>query len=62
MNKKTGQRCETSGHYAFAGYVDGSTSPKPSQEERMITLSEGGTFPPINSSDKAAYWQLKRAT
>ncbi|RKH03876.1 YjzC family protein [Corallococcus praedator] len=59
---KTGEKCETSGNYVFDGYVDGSTSPAPTAEERVIPLSKGETFPPIKSSAKSAYWKLQRIT
>ena len=57
---KTGQTCETTGSYVFDGYVDNSTSPAPSAEERVIPLSKSGTFPPVKSSGKAAWWKLQR--
>lgn len=55
---KTGQTCETSGRYDFDGYVDGTWSPSPTPEERRIPLSKGETFPPVKSSNKAAWWKL----
>lgn len=55
---KTGQTCETSGTYDFDSYVDGSTSPAPTSEERRIPLSKGETFPPVRSSGKAAWWKM----
>lgn len=55
---KTGQVCETSGNYDFDGYVDGTWTPAPTAEERRIPLSSGETFPPVRSSEKAAWWKL----
>ncbi|NVB40911.1 YjzC family protein [Pseudenhygromyxa sp. WMMC2535] len=59
---KTSDQCATSGQYAFKKYVDGTTTPSPTQEERVIPLTRGETFPPIRSCNKAAYWSLLRAT
>lgn len=59
---KTGQNCDTSGSYAFDGYVDVPSTPAPTTEERVIPLSKGGTFPPIRSSKAAAWWKLQRIT
>lgn len=58
--KKTGETCDTSGDYEFDGYVDGSTSPPPTREERVIPMDRGDTFPPLKSSEKAAWWKLIR--
>jgi len=57
---KTGQTCDTSGVYIFDGYVDGSTYPSPTQDERVIPLSRYETFPPVRSADKACWWKLQR--
>lgn len=56
----TGQKCETTGSYVFDGYMDGTKTPSPTNEERVIRLSAGETFPPIRSAQKAAYWKLQR--
>jgi hypothetical protein len=55
---KTGETCQTTGRYQFDGYVDGSTFPPPTAEERVIPLTRGETFPPIRSSGKACWWKL----
>ena len=57
---KDGQICDTSGSYAFDGYVDGTSTPAPTSEERVIPLSKGGTFPPVRSCNKGAWWKLQR--
>lgn len=57
---KTGQICETTGSYVFDGYVDGTFTPAPNAEERVIPLSKGETFPPIRSAKKACWWKLQR--
>lgn len=59
---KTGENCPTGGIYTFDGYTDGTTSPAPTQEERVIQLDKNETFPPIKSSKKGAYWKFTRAT
>ena len=55
---RTGEVCPESGRYRFDGYLDGTSSPPPTREEREIPLSRGETFPPIRSSGKACYWKL----
>lgn len=55
---KTGETCQTTGHYQFDGYTDGTTTPSPTAEERIIPLSRGETFPPIRSCNKACWWIL----
>jgi hypothetical protein len=57
---KTGQVCEASGVYIFDGYTDGSTTPSPTEAERVIPLSKGEVFPPVKSKSKGAYWKLQR--
>lgn len=57
---KTGQTCDTSGSYVFDVYVDGTTAPAPTTDERVIPLSKGETFPPVKSSKKACWWKLQR--
>lgn len=58
----TGQSCPTSGSYVFDGYTSGPATPAPTQEERVIPLQRGETFPPIRSSNRGAYWKLQRLT
>ncbi|NVJ27217.1 MULTISPECIES: YjzC family protein [Myxococcus] len=57
---KTGEKCPTRGIYTFDGYTDNTTTPAPTSEERVITLDENETFPPIRSTNKGAYWKLTR--
>jgi hypothetical protein len=59
---KTGQTCDTSGSYAFDGYVDGTSQPAPTSNERVIPLQKNETFPPIRSASKACWWKLQRVT
>ena len=59
---RTGEKCTESGVYAFDGYLDGTSTPAPTQEERQIPLSAGETFPPIRSTSKSCYWKLSRRT
>lgn len=58
---KTGETCVRSGYYDFDGYVDGSTSPAPTANERQIPLEKDETFPPIRSCNKACWWKFNRA-
>ena len=53
----TGQNNPVSGVFEFAGYVDRSTYPSPSLEQRFIPLSKGEVFPPCCA--KFAYWTLR---
>lgn len=57
---KTGQKCNTTGSYVFEQYVDGTMTPAPTREERVIPMTAGETFPPVRSQDKAAWWMLQR--
>ena len=54
---KTGQICSAKGNYEFDGYLDGTSHPQPTVEERIIPLDVGDTFPPVNSADKGAWWK-----
>lgn len=57
---RTGETCAESGRYSFDGYLDGSSTPAPTAEERQIPLSRGETFPPIRSAGKACWWKLSQ--
>lgn len=57
---KTGDTCTTTGSYVFDGYVNGSTTPSPTDEERVIPMKANNTFPPVRSCNKAAWWKLQR--
>ena len=57
---KTGDKCPTTGSYIFDSYTDGTTTPSPTQNERVIPLRRDETFPPIRSSNKGAWWKLQR--
>ncbi len=57
---KTGQKCVESGRYQFDGYLDGTSYPAPTAEEREIPLSNGETFPPIRSTGRSCWWKLVR--
>ena len=57
---RTGETCPRRGIYGFDGYLDGTSTPSPTAEEREIPLSRGETFPPIKSSEKACYWVFVR--
>jgi len=54
---RTGEKCVQSGRYEFDGYLDCSSYPPPTAEERIIPMDVGDTFPPVNSADKGAWWK-----
>lgn len=53
---KTGQEAPKTQNYSWVKYTDWTTTPSPTNEEKIIPLSKGEVFPPINSCDKGAYW------
>lgn len=55
---KTGQQSPHHARYQFDGYLDGTSWPSPTAEERIIELDRGETFPPIRSAEKACWWKL----
>jgi len=57
---KTGETCVITGHYLFDKYVDGTTTPVPTVDERRIPLSRNETFPPIRSANKACFWKREQ--
>ncbi len=57
MRFKTGERSPRNDRYRFDGYVDGTSSPPPTAEEKEISLTTGEVFPPLRSSNKACYWR-----
>ncbi|WP_146657836.1 YjzC family protein [Enhygromyxa salina] len=58
---KTGATCPTSGSYVFDRYADApSTTPQPTQDERVIPMTRGNPFPPVRSTNAAAWWKLQR--
>lgn len=56
--QKTGEVAKVTGRYEFVSYVDGTKTPAPTQNERVIPVKAGDKFPPVKSSNKAAYWKL----
>ena len=58
MRQATGEKAMQTGSYAFDGYVDGTTSPAPTADERQIPMRVGETLPPVRSARKAAYWRI----
>lgn len=57
---KTGNVCDTTGSYVFDGYVDGTSHPPPTNDERVVPLRATETFPPIKSASKGCWWKLQR--
>jgi YjzC-like protein len=54
---KTGEKAPFSGTYQFVRHTD-STTCIPTEDEKLIPLSEGETFPPCKSCNSGAYWAL----
>jgi hypothetical protein len=55
---RTGERCVISGVYEFDGYLDGTSFPAPTAQERREPIAQHNVFPPIRSAGKACYWRL----
>lgn len=55
---KTGEECPRTGHYLFDGYLDGTSSPAPTDNEKDIPLSKSERFPPIKSANKGCWWKF----
>ncbi|WP_026690043.1 YjzC family protein [Alteribacter aurantiacus] len=54
---KTGEKAPANGKYEFDGLTDGRKKSNPTEHESQITLESGDTFPPLRSSQEAAYWK-----
>ena len=57
---KTGEESPRHARYRFDGYLDGTTSPRPTAEEMEIDLELKENFPPIRSANKGCWWQFVR--
>lgn len=57
---KTGERSPEKTAFIFDGYLDGTSTPSPTAEEKVISLDKGETFPPIRSANKACWWKQMR--
>lgn len=55
---KTGQACQVSGVYAFDGYLDGTSLPRPHPAELREPIAQHNVFPPIRSAKKGCWWKL----
>ena len=55
---ETGDTVEYAGRYQFLRYTDGTTTPSPTSEERIIPVQPGDKFPPVRSANKGAWWGL----
>ncbi|MBL5982254.1 hypothetical protein NAAC61_09780 [Petrotoga sp. 8T1HF07.NaAc.6.1] len=55
---RTGQRSPANAYYKWVEYTDGTRTPLPTNEEMKIHLETDETFPPINSCDKGAIWEM----
>ena len=60
MKYKTGELCPQTGHYSFAGHIDGSIGCHETSDERDIPMYRGNTFPPVKHCQKGAYWVYAR--
>lgn len=56
---KTGEKSPYSSSFLFDGYLDGTNTPAPTAEERIIPLTVNETFPPIRSANKACWWKKR---
>jgi len=56
----TGEVCKVPGAYTFDGYLDGTDTPAPVPEERVVPLEAGATFPPVDAGERAAWWRPLR--
>ena len=56
---RTGEKAPNTGVYIYVRHID-SSSCTPTQEERVIQLSEGETFPPHRSCNLGVIWKLSR--
>lgn len=56
----SGQRVTESGVYIFVDYCSPGAKPPPSQDERVVQLSAGGSFPTIRSTGESCFWVRKR--
>ncbi|GAB6137470.1 YjzC family protein [Halanaerobaculum tunisiense] len=54
----TGNTSSANAYYEWVRYVDGTTTPRPTAEEKKIRLKRGEVFSPINSCDKGAIWRM----
>ena len=50
---KTGEESPSDSRYRFDGYLDGTSTLRPTTEEMEIDLERDETFPPIRSASKA---------
>jgi YjzC-like protein len=54
----TGQKVSKSGTYNFAGHMSTDSTCQPTEEEKIMPLSKGETFPPCQRCDSSAYWTI----
>ena len=57
---RTGQESPWHAEYRFDGYLDGTSTPRPTAEEMEIELERKENFPPIRSAEKGCWWKLIR--
>ncbi len=54
----TGQLCTTTGSYEFDGYIDASSQPLLTDDDKHITVNAGKPFPFASHDAKQAYWKF----
>jgi len=54
---KSGETCRETGTYEFDGFTDGTTNPKPTPDEREVTVTAGDKFPMPGNPKKSCYWR-----
>lgn len=58
----TGEKCTYAGYYKYSGHIDRSSKRcHPTFDEEEIIVNNGGTFPPITTCSKDAFWTYVRA-
>lgn len=57
---KTGEICTADCNCVFVSYVDGGSQPPPTENERVVNVKRGSTFPLVASSGKPAIWKVQR--
>lgn len=50
----TGDTAPETQDYYWVKYMDGTTEPEPTEDEKTIPLEAGETFPPVKSEEKWA--------
>jgi hypothetical protein len=57
-HNRTGKWCVISGVYEFDDYLDGTSYPAHTPQERRESIAQHNVFPPIRSASKGCYRRL----